>query len=223
MSRQFVIVGLGRLGTAMIATLQSLGHDVLGIDTDEELVQDLSGDFPSAHLVAADATDESVLRDLNVGQFDGAAVVIGENMEAGILATANLKEIGVPFVVSRAVSKLHGRVLEMIGADRIIEPERDMGAQVARTMASPAVIDYVDLGGDEALIEAEVPNEWMGRSLADLELSRQRGLTILALKPKGKAGTIPSGDTVLQEGDVIVVGGSKQDLDRSELLHSKER
>jgi trk system potassium uptake protein TrkA len=223
MSRQFVIVGLGRLGTAMIATLQSLGHDVLGIDTDEELVQDLSGDFPSAHLVAADATDESVLRDLNVGQFDGAAVVIGENMEAGILATANLKEIGVPFVVSRAVSKLHGRVLEMIGADRIIEPERDMGAQVARTMASPAVIDYVDLGEDEALIEAEVPNEWMGRSLADLELSRQRGLTILALKPKGKAGTIPSGDTVLQEGDVIVVGGSKQDLDRSELLHSKER
>jgi trk system potassium uptake protein len=223
MSRQFVIVGLGRLGTAMIATLQSLGHDVLGIDTDEELVQDLSGDFPSAHLVAADATDESVLRDLNVGQFDGAAVVIGENMEAGILATANLKEIGVPFVVSRAVSKLHGRVLEMIGADRIIEPERDMGAQVARTMASPAVIDYVDLGEDEALIEAEVPNEWIGRSLADLELSRQRGLTILALKPKGKAGTIPSGDTVLQEGDVIVVGGSKQDLDRSELLHSKER
>ena len=210
MSRQFVIIGLGRLGTAMIGTLQSLGHDVLGLDTDQELVQDLSGDFPNAHLVAADATDESVLRDLNVGQFDGAAVVIGENMEAGILATANLKEIGVPFVVSRAVSKLHGRVLEM-------------GAQVARTMASPAVIDYVDLGGDEALIEAEVPNEWAGRSPADLELSRKSGLTILALKPKGKAGTIPGGDTVLQEGDVIVVGGSKQDLDRSELLHSRKR
>ena len=223
MSRQFVIIGLGRLGTAMIDTLQSLGHDVLGIDTDQELVQDLSGDFPNAHLVAADATDESVLRDLNVGQFDGAAVVIGENMEAGILATANLKEIGVPFVVSRAVGKLHGRVLEMIGADRIIEPERDMGAQVARTMASPAVIDYVDLGGDEALIEAEVPDEWAGRSLADLELSRKSGLTILALKPRGKAGTIPSGDNVLQEGDVIVVGGSKQDLDRSELLHSRKR
>src|SRR5215208_7469692 len=223
MNRQFVIIGLGRLGSAMIGTLQSLGHEVLGIDTDEDLVQDLSGEFPDAHLVAADATDESVLRDLNVGQFDGAAVVIGENMEAGILATANLKEIGVPFVVSRAVSKLHGRVLEMIGADRIIEPERDMGAQVARTMASPAVIDYVDLGGDEALIEAEVPDEWAGRSLADLELSRTSGLTILALKPRGKSGTIPSGDTVLQEGDVIVVGGSKQDLDRSELLHSKER
>ena len=223
MSRQFVIVGLGRLGTAMIATLQSLGHDVLGIDTDEELVQDLSGDFPSAHLVAADATDESVLRDLNVGQFDGAAVVIGENMEAGILATANLKEIGVPFVVSRAVSKLHGRVLEMIGADRIIEPERDMGAQVARTMASPAVIDYVDLGEDEALIEAEVPKDWVGKSLSDLHLSRESGLTILAVKPKGKSGTIPSGDTVLHEGDVIVVGGTKEALDRSPLVRPEGR
>jgi trk system potassium uptake protein TrkA len=223
MSRQFVVIGLGRLGSAMISTLTSLGHDVLGIDADEEVVQDLAAEFPDAHLVAADATEESVLQDLNVGQFDGAAVVIGEDIEAGILATANLKEMGVPFVVARAISKLHARVLERVGADRIIEPEKDMGAQVARTMASPAVIDYVDLGGDEALIEAEVPEEWVGKSLADLHLSRQSGLTILAVKPKGKAGTIPSADTVLGEGDVIVVGGTKENLDRSKLLHPKGR
>jgi trk system potassium uptake protein len=223
MSRQFVIIGLGRLGSAMISTLESLGYDVLGIDSDEEVVQDLAGDFPNVHLVAGDATDEAVLRDLNVGHFDAAAVVIGENMEAGILATANLKELGVPFVVARAISGLHGRVLEKIGADRIIEPERDMGAQVARTMASPAVLDYVDLGEDEALIEAEVPDEWVGKSLSELHLSRKSGLTILALKPKGKSGTIPSGDTVLGEGDVIVVGGRKEDLDRSNLVQPKGR
>jgi trk system potassium uptake protein TrkA len=223
MSRQFVIIGLGRLGTAMIATLESLGHDVLGIDSDEEVVQDLAGDFPNAHLVAADATEEDVLRDLNVGHFDAAAVVIGENIEASILATANLKELGLPFVVARASSRLHGRVLERIGADRIIEPERDMGAQVARTMASPAVMDYVDLGGDEALIEAEVPPEWVGKSLAELELSRKSRLTVLALKPKGKAGTIPNGDSILREGDVIVVGGTKKDLDRSNLVQPKSR
>ncbi len=221
MSRQFVIIGLGRLGSAMIATLISLGHEVLGIDTDEDLVQELAADYPNAHLVTADATDESVLRDLNVGQFDGAAVVIGENMEAGILATANLKEMGVPFVVARAMSRLHARVLERIGADRIIEPEKEMGAQVARTMASPAVIDYVDLGGDEALIEAEVPEEWVDKSLADLHLSRESGLTILAVKPKGKTGTIPNADTVLRGGDVIVVGGTKKNLDRSNLLNPK--
>src|SRR3712207_4703512 len=223
MSRQFVIIGLGRLGTAMIGTLESLGHDVLGIDSDEEIVQDLAGDFPNAHLVAADATDEGVLRDLNVGHFDAGAVVIGESMEAGILATANLKELGVPFVVARAISGLHARVLEKIGADRIIEPERDMGAQVARTMASPAVMDYVDLGGDEALIEAEVPKEWVGKSLADLALSRESGLTVLAVKPRGKAGTIPSGDTTLNEGDMIVVGGDKEALDRSPLVQPEIR
>ena len=223
MSRQFVIIGLGRLGSAMLSTLLSLGHEVLGIDCDEDLVQELSGEYPQAHLVAADATEESVLRDLNVAHFDGAAVVIGENMEAGILATANLKELGVPFVVARAISKLHGRVLERIGADRIIEPERDMGAQVARAMSSPVVLDYVDLGEDEALIEAEVPKEWVGKSLADLHLSRESGLTILAVKPKGKAGTIPSGDTVLNEGDVIVVGGTKDALDRSPLVRPENR
>ena len=223
MSRQFVVIGLGRLGSAMTATLTSLGHEVLGIDNDEELVQELSAEIPDAHLIVADATDESVLRDLSVGQFDGAAVVIGENMEAGILATANLKEIGVPFVVSRATSKLHARVLERIGADRIIEPEKDMGAQVARTMASPGVMDYVDLGEDEALIESEVPDEWVGKSLADLRLSRRSGLTVLALKPKGGAGTIPSGDTVLGEGDVLVVGGTKENLDRSKLLDPRAR
>jgi len=223
MSRQFVIIGLGRLGSAMLDTLLSLDHEVLGIDLDENLIQELAGEYPRAHLVAADATDESVLRDLNVAHFDGAAVVIGENMEAGILATANLKELGVPFVVSRALSKLQGRVLQKIGADRIIEPERDMGAQVARTISSPAVIDYVDLGEDEALIEAEVPKEWVGKSLADLHLSRESGLTILAVKPKGKSGTIPSGDTVLNEGDVIVVGGTKEALDRSPLVRPKGR
>jgi trk system potassium uptake protein TrkA len=223
MSRQFVVIGLGRLGVAMIATLESLGYEVLGMDIDEELVQDLSGDFPNAHLVAADATHEDVLRDLNVGHFDAAAVVIGENLEASILATANLKELGVPYVVARAISGLHRRVLERIGADRIIEPEKDIGAQLARTIASPGVMDYVDLGENEALIEAEVPEKWVDKSLADLHLSREFGLTVVALKSKGKAGTIPRGDTVLRRGDVLIVGGTKEKLDGSDLLRSRDR
>jgi trk/ktr system potassium uptake protein len=223
MSRQFVVIGLGRLGSAMVGTLVSLGHEVLGIDTDEVVVQELAAELPDAHLVVADATDESVLRDLNVAHFDGAAVVIGENMEAGILATAILKELGVPFVLARAMGRLHARVLDRVGADQIIEPEKEMGAQVARTMASPGVMDYLELGEDEALIEAEVPNEWAGMSLADLHLSRDSGLTILAVKPKGRAGTIPNADTVLREGDVVVVGGTKKNLDRSNLLNPRAR
>lgn len=218
MSRQFLVVGLGRLGIAMVNTLDSLGHEVLAIDAKEILIQSLADDLPNVHLVAADATDEEVLRGLNVEHFDAAAVVIGENhVEAGILATANLKELGVPTIIARATSKLHARVLERVGADRVIQPEREMGEQVARVLASPAVLDYVDLGEDEALIEAHVPEQWVGKSLAELSLSRSLGLTVVAHKPQGGAGTLPTGDTVLKEGDLIVVGGTKKVLDASPL------
>lgn len=218
MSHQFAVIGLGRLGIAMVDTLDSLGHDVLAIDMKEDLIQRLADDLPNVHLVAADATDEDVLLGLNLQEFDAAAVVIGENhVEAGILTTANLKEIGVSTIVARASSKLHARVLERVGADRVIQPEQEMGEQIARVLASPAVLDYVDLGEDEALIEARVPKQWTGKSLAELALSHKLGLTVVALKPKDGAGTLPRGDTVLQEGDVIVVGGSKKTLDASPL------
>ena len=218
MSHQFAVIGLGRLGIAMVDTLDSLGHDVLAIDMKEDLIQRLADDLPNVHLVAADATDEDVLLGLNLQEFDAAAVVSGENhVEAGILTTANLKEIGVSTIVARASSKLHARVLERVGADRVIQPEQEMGEQIARVLASPAVLDYVDLGEDEALIEARVPKQWTGKSLAELALSHKLGLTVVALKPKDGAGTLPRGDTVLQEGDVIVVGGSKKTLDASPL------
>ena len=218
MSHQFLVVGLGRLGIAMVNTLDSLGHEVLAVDAREDLIQDLADDLPNVHLVAADATDEDVLRGLNADHFDAAAVVIGENhIEAGILTTANLKELGVPMIVARATTKLHAKVLERVGADRVIQPEREMGEQVARVLASPAVLDYVNLGEDEALIEAHVPEQWAGKSLAELSLSRNLGLTIVAHKPQGGMGSLPTGDTVLKEGDLIVVGGSKETLDASPL------
>jgi trk system potassium uptake protein TrkA len=202
----------------MVNTLDALGHEVLAVDAKEDLIQDLADDLPNVHLVAADATDEDVLRGLNVDHFDAAAVVIGENhVEAGILTTANLKELGVPMIVARATTKLHAKVLERVGAHRVIQPEREMGEQVARVLASPAILDYVDLGEDEALIEAHVPQEWVGKSLAELSLSRSLGLTIVAHKPQGGAGSLPTGDTILKEGDLIVVGGSKKTLDASPL------
>jgi trk system potassium uptake protein TrkA len=221
MSRQFVVVGLGRLGISMVGTLDSLRHEVLGIDRKEDVIQDLADDLPNVHLVAADATDEDAMRGLNVDGFDAAAVMIGEDhVEAGILATATFKEVGVPRIVARATGGIHARVLKKVGADRVIQPEREIGEQLARTMASPILLDYVDFGEDEALIEAEVPREWLGKSLAELALSHEKGLTVVALKPKGGPGTLPHGDTVLREGDVLVVGGSKKALDRSPLVQS---
>jgi trk system potassium uptake protein TrkA len=224
MSRQFVVVGLGRLGISMVGTLESLGHEVLAIDKREDVIQELADDLPNVHLVVADATDEDAVRGLNVDGFDAAAVMIGENhLEAGILATATLKEIGVPRIVARATGDIHGRVLEKVGADRVIQPEREIGVQLARTMASPALLDYVDLGEDEALIEARVPGAWLDKSLSELDLPQKMGLTVMALKPKGGPGSLPRGDTVLHDGDVLVVGGSKRALDRSPLVRPDGR
>jgi len=219
MSRQFVVVGLGRLGISMVGTLDSLGHEVLAIDRREDVVQNLADDLPNVHLVAADATDEAAVRGLNVEGFDAAAVMIGENhVEANILATATLKEIGVPRIVARATGAIHARVLQKVGADRVIQPEKEIGEQLARTMASPVLLDYVDLGGDEALIEAQVPRVWLDKSLSELDLSQKMGLTVLALKPQDGPGSLPHGDTVLRDGDVLVVGGSREALDKSPLV-----
>lgn len=218
MSRQLAVIGLGRLGLAMVQRLDSLGHEVLGVDLDEDRVQWVSDLVPGANLVTADACDEVVLRDLNLAHFDVAAVVIGENIEASILATVNLKEIGTPKVIARALSQVHARTLRKVGADRVIQPEKEMGEQLALSMVSPSILEYVELGEDEALVEALVPDEWVGKSLAELALSRRRGLTIVALKPQGKAGTIPNGDTVLRKGDVMVIGGPKANLDRLDLF-----
>jgi len=219
MTGQFVVVGLGRLGISMVGTLDSLGHEVLAIDKREDVIQGLADELPNVHLVATDATDEATVRGLNVEGFDAAAVMIGENhVEAGILATATLKEVGVPRIVARATGGIHARVLEKVGADRVIRPEREIGEQLARTMASPVLLDYVDLGEDEALIEARVPRAWLDKSLSELDLSQRMGLTVLALKPKGRPGSLPRGDTVLHDGDVLVVGGSKKGLDRSPLV-----
>jgi len=219
MNEQFVVVGLGRLGISMVATLDSLGHEVLAIDKSESVIQSLADDLPNVHLVATDTTDEDAVRGLNVEGFDAAAVMIGENhIEASILATATLKEVGVPRIVARATGGIHARVLEKVGADRVIQPEREIGEQLARTMASPVLLDYIDLGEDEALIEAQVPRAWLCKSLSELYLSQKMGLTVLALKPKGGPGTLPHRDSVLHDGDVLVVGGTRKDLDSSPLV-----
>jgi trk system potassium uptake protein TrkA len=219
MNEQFVVVGLGRLGISMVATLDSLGHEVLAIDKSESVIQSLADDLPNVHLVATDTTDEDAVRGLNVEGFDAAAIMIGENhIEASILATATLKEVEVPRIVARATGGIQARVLEKVGADRVIQPEREIGEQLARTMASPVLLDYVDLGEDEALIEAQVPSAWLHKSLSELNLSQKMGLTVLALKPKGGPGTLPHRDSVLHDGDVLVVGGTRKDLDSSPLV-----
>lgn len=217
MSRQFAVIGMGRLGVSLAGTLASLGHEVLGVDVNKDLIQDLADELHHVQLVAADAAETSVLQDLGLEQFDGAAVVIGGDMQASILVTLILKELCVPYIIARAHTEHHARVLDKIGADLVVQPERDMGAQLARSIASPSIKDYVDLGGNEALLEVEVPGKWVGQSLADLHLYRKSGVTVIALKSADREGTLPRGDTVLREGDVLIIGGPNKKLDELDL------
>ncbi len=205
---------MGRVGASLVRTLDSLGHDVLGIDCDGDRIQDLSDELPGASLIAADATEDSVLRDLGLEQFDGAAVVIGESIQGSVLVTLILKDLGVPMIFSRANNDLHGRVLERVGADHVIQPEKEFGEFLARQMSLPGIQDYLELGPDEALIEIEAPQSWIGKSLADLQLHRKKDLTVLAIKGREKGGTLPKPETPLQEGDILVVGGPKKKLDK---------
>ena len=206
---------MGLVGTSLIRTLDSLGHEVLGVDRNEDLIQDSSDELPNVHLVAADATERTVLRDLGLEEFDGAAVTIGEgNVEANVLVTLILKDLGVPLIFSRANDSLHAKVLERVGADHVVQPEKEFGEFLARQMASPGIQDYLDLGEDEALIEIEVPNEWVGKTLKDLQLHRKKDLTVLAIKNKGQGGALPQPGTPLEEGTVLVVGGPKKELDK---------
>ena len=215
MSKQFAVIGMGLVGTSLIRTLDSLGHEVLGVDRNEDLIQDSSDELPNVHLVAADATERTVLRDLGLEEFDGAAVTIGEgNVEANVLVTLILKDLGVSLIFSRANDSLHAKVLERVGADHVIQPEKEFGEFLARQMSVPGIQDYLALGQDEALIEIEVPREWIDKTLADLQLHRKKDLTVLAIKGEGQEGTLPQPNTPLQKGDVLVVGGPKKELDK---------
>ncbi len=214
MSKQFAVVGMGRVGASLLRTLESLGHDVLGIDCDDGRIEDLAAELPGANLVTADATEPPVLRDLGLEQFDGAAVVIGESIQASVLVTLILKDLGVPMVFSRANNELHAKVLDRVGADHVIQPEKEFGEFLARQMSLPGIQDYLELGHDEALIEIEVPDNWVGKSLANLQLHRKKDLTVLAIKGREKGGTLPKPETPLQEGDILVLGGPKKELDK---------
>ena len=217
--RQYAVLGMGRLGASIAIHLAAMGHSVLGLEADADRVERLSDQMPDeVDLLVGDATEKNVLQNLGLEAFDGAAVTLGEHTEDGILATLKLKELGVPLVFSRARDALDARILEKVGADYVVRPEREVGELLAHRMAAPETLDYLELGEDEALVETEVPKEWIGKAIADLGLYRESGLTILAHKSKGQRGTIPKGDKVLHEGDVLIIGGSKEALNKSELF-----
>jgi trk system potassium uptake protein TrkA len=212
--KQFVVIGLGRFGLSLAKTLYDLGHDVLGIDIDEEIVQNVADSI--THAVKADATDENVLKALGVRNFDVAVVSIGNDIQASILVTLILKEMGIKYVVAKAQNELHGKVLYKIGADRIVFPERDMGIRVAHNLTLSNILDYIELSPEYSIIEISAISPWFNKSLSQLNMRRKYGLNVIAIKRDGDVMISPNGDDVILKGDVLAVVGQKHDIENME-------
>jgi trk system potassium uptake protein TrkA len=206
-----IVIGMGRFGSSLARELMRTGHEVLGVDTDERLVQQMSHEL--THTVKADTTDEAVLSELGIGEFDAAVVAIGADIEASILTTSLLLQLGVPNVWAKANSQSHGRILEQLGAHHVVFPEYEMGKRVAH-MVSGESLDYVPIDNDFVMVKALVPESFNDQTLADLKIRSNYGVTVVAIT-KGDGEYKPAfPDTVLHVGDQIIVAGQVEPLDK---------
>ncbi len=209
--KSFVIVGLGRFGTQAALRLCQQGCEVLVIDNRSELVQQLSDDVTQA--VVADARDKEVLRALGVKDFDCAIVAIGDSLADSVLATMNLKELGVPYIVCKAYDETHRQVLSKLGADRIVIPEKEQADRLAKSLSSANVLDYIELSEDFGIIEVPAPGKWQDKSLIELNVRAKLGVNILAVKRSGEITVSPSADFRIAQGDILVVLGDNAALE----------
>lgn len=203
--RSFVVVGLGRFGTEAARKLYRQGCEVLAIDTDPNLVERVSDDVTQA--VVGNAQDKEVLRALGVKDFDCAIVAIGDSLSDSVLATMNLKELGVRYVVCKAHDETHRQVLKKLGADRVVIPEQENAARLAKSLSSHNVLDYIELSEDYGIIDVPSPKSWWNKSLIELNVRAKLGVNILAVKREGEITVSPSADFRISEGDIMVVLG----------------
>jgi len=207
--KQFIVIGLGRFGSAVATTLVELGHEVLGVDNDEERVYALKDKITQA--VQADITEEKVLKELGVKNFDAAVVSIATNLEASILVTMMLKEMGLKYIIAKAQSTLHGKVLEKIGVDKVVFPERDMGIRIARRLITPNIKDYIELEPDYSVIEIEALPEFVDKTLSELDLRNKYEINVLAIKRNDSLNISPRAKDVIKKDDfLIVIGETKK-------------
>jgi trk system potassium uptake protein TrkA len=211
---EFAVIGLGRFGSSVARTLYELGHNVLAIDKDEEALREVVDHV--THAVQVDSTDNEALRAVGITNLDAVVVAIGEDIQESILTTMLLKDLGVKKVVAKAVDEQQRKVLEKVGADLVIFPERDMGERVAHTLASPNVLEYIELSPNHTIEEVNVPARLEGRTLGDLDLRSKFGVNVLLIRRDTQLLISPSTDVQLQSGDVLVVVGENRQLNRLE-------
>ncbi|MGE7766081.1 potassium channel family protein [Peribacillus sp. NPDC096540] len=208
--RQYAVIGLGRFGTSVAHRLYSAGQEVLGIDVNEERVE--NAELSVTHAVMADTTEEEALKSIGIRNFDCVIVAIGNDMQSSILTTLLLKELGVKKVIAKALNKHHGQVLAKVGADWVIYPERDMGERVANQLLSPNMLNYIELSKEYNIEEIIIPISMTGKSLRDLDLRAKYNISVIAIVSNGEIIIAPSPDQNILEKDLLLVVGNKEDL-----------
>ena len=216
MMKSYIVIGLGRFGSQAAKRLYELGCEVLAIDRNSELVQPIANQVTQA--VVADARDKEVLRALGAKDFACAIVAIGGDLADSVLATMNLKELGVPYIVCKASDETHRQVLLKLGADRVVIPEQEQADRLAKNLSSPNVLDYIELSEEYGIIEIPAPKAWVGKSLKELNVRAKLGVNIIAVEKGRKMNVSPAADYRIEAEDVMVVLGDTAALDAVQKL-----
>jgi trk system potassium uptake protein len=213
-NNQFAVIGLGRFGRAVCSSLHKMGYEVIGTDIDEKLVTQALTQRIASHAIQLDSTEPESLKEAGIFEMDTVIVAIGNYLQESIVTTLNVKEAGVKYVVAKASSEVHGKLLKRVGADKVVFPEYEAGCALASTLTKPAILDRFELDPDNSIVEALVPKEFNGRTLAELNLRVRYGISILAVCSGDKFITNPSPGQKLQEGAIMIVLGSNKDIER---------
>lgn len=217
-NKQVAIIGLGRFGMSLLKELTRIGCDVLALDSDEIKVNE-AADI-ATHSVQADSIDKQILKSLGIRNLDIIIVAIGQNVQASILTTITLKELGAKKIVAKAQNSLHGKVLEKVGADLVIYPERDMALKLAKTLLSHNILDHINLSPEYSIMELIAPKIFVGRSLAEIDVRKKMRVTILAIKRGEEIIVALQARQVINAGDILVALGKNEDLHRLDELES---
>lgn len=213
-NHQFAVIGLGRFGRSVCSTLHKFGYQVLATDIDEKRVSQALTEQITAHALQLDSTEPAALREAGIFEFDTVIIAIGNYLQESIITTLNVKESGVPNVVAKASSEVHGKLLQRVGADHVVYPENEAGCALARSLTRPAILERFDLDPNNSIVEILVPEEFHGKTVTELQLRSRYGLNLLAIGQDDKFEINPDPNKRLHKGMVMVVIGCNRDIDR---------
>ncbi|MEA5571412.1 TrkA family potassium uptake protein [Calothrix sp. UHCC 0171] len=213
-NNQFAVIGLGRFGRSVCSTLHKLGYQVLATDIDEKRVSDALTEKIVGHALQLDSTEPAALKEAGIFEFDTVIIAIGNYIQESIITTLNVKEGGVPHIVAKASTEVHCKLLTRVGADHVVFPEYEAGSALARTLTKPSILERFDLDPDNSIVEVIVPDEFHGKTIAELQLRNRYGVNLLAVSRDGKFLINPEADKRLEKGTLMVVIGCNKNINR---------